>query len=165
MYYVLGISLFGFVLLYLFFVMFFMTWWHVYSIFCSIFFAIKITKIWSIIETTANKKKSQTSWKPPQPFWFLNYVSLCLLSHPCLLFFSPGPSFIRFCNATSTVTNWWVDIIFRYAHQITTIYVLERGYALASWYTWLSPDLQLNSTSIWNVSPFVTRRSPFPADM
>ena len=75
--------------------MFVLTCWHVYSVFCSVFFlAIKIIKIRSIriINTiTTTKKQSQLPQNPPRYFWihpFLISITSLPSVYP-LLFFSP----------------------------------------------------------------------------
>ena len=119
-----------------------------------------------IVDTIiANKKQFQPSRNPPRYFWFIHYISLFIFSLPFLPYLSPIPPLIGFCDATGAFTDQWVDSILIYAQQLTTLYVLSRQYTLASQYNQSSPNLHLTSTSICSLCPFVTRWSPFPADV
>ena len=86
-----------------------------------------------IIDTIiANKKQSQLSWNLSRSFRFVHSLYLFLLSLPFLPSFSSVPPFIWLRDTRGTVANRWVDIIFRYARQITIFYILARWYTLES---------------------------------
>ena len=152
------------------FVMFVLTCWHVYSSFWSYFFQIiKFTNIMTDYNSRgtviANKQQYQLSPNPPRSFWFVHSLPIFLLSLPFLPSFSPVLPSIGFCDATGTVTYWWVDSILWYARQLTNFYVLAIWYALASRYTRSSPKLQLTSACICSFYPFVAWRSPSHAEV
>ena len=106
----------------------------------------KIRSIWIIDTIIANKKHSQPSHNLPCYFQFFHSISLFLLYLPFLPSFYLVPPFIGFCDATGTVSDWWVYSILQYARRLTTFYILARWYTLSIRYTRSPPDVQLTST-------------------